>query len=186
MATDDEVQGGDEHVVLASFPNRSAAERMVSSLGRNFRKVARKGRASALVVSANPDRSLKLTQSRAETGSDVTAAVIALPVVWTAGLVGMFSMLKAGKRTASAAHVRESHVGDDEQAAHALLADAGAHSALVLFRCRDNDLWLDIATRADERAVHSWRGTMTEFRAALDPGSQHDWVRAALDKTAGR
>ena len=67
-------------------------------LGRNFRKVARKGRASALVVSANPDRSLKLTQSRAETGSDVTAAVIALPVVWTAGLVGMFSMAQ-GRET---------------------------------------------------------------------------------------
>jgi hypothetical protein len=39
-----EVDPGQESVVLASFPNRRAAEHMLSSLGRGFRKEVRKGR----------------------------------------------------------------------------------------------------------------------------------------------
>jgi hypothetical protein len=61
----DAAQGaGEEAVVLASFENRHVAEHMLLSLGRGFRKKARKGGATAFVVSGNKDGSLKLTESR--------------------------------------------------------------------------------------------------------------------------
>ena len=44
--------------ILASFPNRRAAEHGGFTRS-DFRRTALKGRASALVVSANPDGSLK-------------------------------------------------------------------------------------------------------------------------------
>jgi hypothetical protein len=55
---------GQESLVIASFENRHAAEQMLLSLGRRFRKKARKGSATAFVVSGNRDGSHKLTQSR--------------------------------------------------------------------------------------------------------------------------
>ena len=59
-----EVEPAQESIVLASFESRHAAEHMVASLGRGFRKKARKGQVKAFVVSANKDGSLKLTQAR--------------------------------------------------------------------------------------------------------------------------
>ena len=41
-----------------------------------------------------------------------------------------------------------------------------------------------IATRAAERATEHWDGSRQEFLASLDPGSRHDWVRAALGEPA--
>ena len=46
-------------VILASFENRHAAEHMLASLRRGFRKKHRKGHATALVISGNKDGSLK-------------------------------------------------------------------------------------------------------------------------------
>ena len=54
-------------VIVASFENRHAAEHCLASLGRGFRKQARKGHVTAFVISANKDGSLKLTQSRVVT-----------------------------------------------------------------------------------------------------------------------
>ncbi len=48
-------------VVIASFPNRHAAERMLASLGPGFRRNANKGHAEAFVITGNADGSLKLT-----------------------------------------------------------------------------------------------------------------------------
>jgi hypothetical protein len=185
MASDTSQQqpGREEYVVLASFTSRKAAEHMLISLGHKFRKASTKGRASALVVSANADGSLKLTQSRAQTAEGVSAALLHLPVSLMLGFLGLMSTFKGIKTTAHAARVHDSSVGSDEHAAHAILAEAGADSAIVLVRCRDKHMWADIGPRADQRALRTWHGPMTEFRADLDPGSQHDWVRAALDKT---
>jgi hypothetical protein len=37
-----------------------------------------------------------------------------------------------------------------------------------------------VAAAAADSADGSWDGSLTEFLAALDPGSAHDWVRAAI------
>jgi imidazolonepropionase-like amidohydrolase len=61
---------GQESVVLASFDSYRHAEHMLASLGRGFRKKARKGGGTtAVVVRGNPDGSLKLTESRVLSGS---------------------------------------------------------------------------------------------------------------------
>ena len=94
--------------------------------------------------------------------------------------MGLTSMLKGGKRFGHAAHVRKAHVGSDEQAGHAMLARAGAHGALALICCKDADTRRTVAAGAAELGSESWEGSRTEFLAGLDPGSKHDWVRAAL------
>jgi hypothetical protein len=174
----------EEFVVLASVVSRPAAERMVTSLGHKFRATARKGRASALVVSGNPDGSLKLTQSRAETTADLTAAVLRISASWMVGFMGLVSTLKGTRTSARAVRTREGHVGSGEHAAHAILAKGGQRSAIVLIRCQDQQMLQEISKQAADRAIDSWHGPLTEFLADLDPGSQHDWVRAALGKPA--
>ena len=166
--------------MLASLENRRAAERMVASLGRRFRRTARKGGASALVLSGNADGSLELTQSRALTVGGLTAALMGASVAWTVGLLGIVAMLRGTKAPVSAARIHEGHVGSDEHLAHEMLAEAGPHSALVLLRCKDEETWEQVRTRTARRAIKNWYGSLKEFLAALDPGSQHDWVRTAL------
>ncbi len=46
-----EVDAAQDFVILASFENRRAAERVMASLGRGFRKKHRKGHVTALVIS---------------------------------------------------------------------------------------------------------------------------------------
>ena len=101
----------EESVVLAAFENRNAAERMLRSLGREFRQKAHSGDAAALVISGNADGSLKLTQSRVVTASGVGAAVAGVSVAMMAGLLGTLSALKGAKSVTGAAHTRASHVG---------------------------------------------------------------------------
>jgi hypothetical protein len=180
MASD--VDAAQELVVLASFDSRHAAEHMLGSLGRGFRKKARKSGTTVLVVSGNKDGSLKLTQSRVLTASGLTAALIHVSVSWTVGLTGLFSTLKGARRGGHAAHVREAHVGADEQATHAILAQAGPDAAVVLVCCKDRETRNAVVAQAADRASYSWDGTRAEFLADLDPGSKHDWVRAALDE----
>jgi hypothetical protein len=175
-----EVDPAQESIVLASFENRHAAEHMLASLGKGFRKEARKGQVSAFVVSVNKDGSLKLTQARVLTGGNLGAALIRVPLAWTVGFIGLFSTLKGGKGFAHAAHLRQAHIGSDEQAAQAILARAGAQGALVLVWCKDADTRRTVTARAAERGIETWEGSRTEFLAALDPGSKHDWVRTAL------
>jgi hypothetical protein len=94
--------------------------------------------------------------------------------------MGLFSGLKGAKRTAHAVHVHEGHVGADEHPAHAILAEAGPHAAILLITCKDQTLSQKAIDGAGDRAVHSWNGSRQEFLDSLDPGPEHDWVRHAL------
>ncbi|HME04045.1 MAG TPA: hypothetical protein VKG38_13565 [Solirubrobacteraceae bacterium] len=171
-----------ESVLLASFKNRHAAEHMLLSLGRGFRKKARKGGATAFVVSGNKDGSLKLTESRVLEAGDLTATLMRVSVSWMVGFWGTISTLKGVKAGAHAAHKRESHVGSDEQPAHEIIAEAGPNAAIAPVRCKDAEMGQTVAARAVDRSHQSWHGSLTQFLAGLDPGSKHDWVRSALDE----
>jgi hypothetical protein len=76
----------------------------------------------------------------------------------------------------------QSHVGSDEQAVHALLARVGPDVALVLVCCDDQEMRQVVVARAADRASESWDGSRAQFVGVLDPGSQHDWLRAAVDE----
>jgi len=174
-----------ESVVLASFENRHAAEHMLLSLGRGFRKKARKGGASAFVVSGNKDGSLKLTESRVLEAGYLSHTLLHLSLSWMVGFWGTLSALKGVKAGAHAAHKRESHVGSDEQRAHEIIAEAGPNAAIALVRCKEAELGQAVAARAVDRGGQSWHGSLARFLAGLDPGSKDDWVRAALDEPSG-
>jgi hypothetical protein len=178
-------EAGQEWVVLASFENRHAAEHMLLSLGGGFRKKARKGGATAFVVSGNKDGSLKLTVSRALEASGLTHTMLHLSVSWMVGFLGIVSTLKGVKIWAHGAHKRESHVGSDEQRAHEIIAEAGPNAAIALVRCKEAGLGQAVAARAADRGRYSWHGPRAQFLADLDPGSKDDWVRTALDEPSG-
>jgi hypothetical protein len=182
----DAVEGtGHESVVLASFENRHAAEHMLLSLGRGFRRKARKGRATAFVVSGNKDGSLKLTESRVIEAGELTAVLLHISVSWMVGFLGTLSTLKGVKAGAHAAHKHESRVGSNEQRAHEIIAEAGPEAAIALVRCKDAEMAQAVAARAADRGRYSWHGPLAQFLAGLDPGSTDDWVRAALDEPSG-
>lgn len=174
-----------ESVVLASFDDRRRAERMLASLGREFREKARKDGTTAVVVTSNADGSLKLTQSRVLTASGFASALIGVSLAWTVGLMGLLSVLKGAKSEAHAAHVRQRHVASADQRAHEILAEVGPDAAVALMRCTDPDTRQMVVGAATDRARQSWDGSLTEFLGALDPGSTHDWVRAALGEPSG-
>ncbi len=184
MASEEDpaARSGQEWVVIASFENRRAAEHMLVSLGHQFRRNARKGHADVFVVSGNADGSLELTESRVLEASGFTATILHLSLSWTVGFMGLVSTLKGAKATAHAAHKRGSHVGSDEQRAHEILAQAGPGAAILLVRCKERETGQMVAAGAADHASYSWDGQMSDFLAGLDPGSKHDWVRAALDK----
>ena len=169
-----------DSVVLASFDSRRAAEHMLVSLGRGFRKRARTGDASALVVSGNRDGSLKLTQSRVLTGGAVVAAGIRVSMSVMVGFMGLLSTLKGTRAGVHAAHVRAAHVGQNERRAHEILAEGGPHAAILFVRCREPEMTRAVAAQATDTARYCWHGSLPEFLADLNPGSEHDWVRIAL------
>ena len=175
-----EVDGEHDAVILASFDNRRAAERMVASLGRGFRKKHRKGHATALVISGNKDGSLKVTQSRVVSAGGVvyTAMHISLSVV--VGFMGTISSLKGTKGAVHEVRERRSHVGSDDRKGHEMLAQVGPDAALVLICCDDQATRQAVVAKAADRAHQSWDGTRATFLAALEPGD--DWVRTALDE----
>jgi hypothetical protein len=175
-----EVDATQDSAILASFESRHAAERMLASLGRPFRKKAHKGHVTALVVSGNEDGSLKLTPSRFLTASGFVSTLIRISLSLAIGFAAILSTLRGGKGAVHEVHERQSRVGSDEQPVHALLAQAGPDAALVLVCCDDQETRQAVIARAAERASQSWDGSRAEFVAALDPGTQHDWVRAAL------
>ncbi|MFJ1972757.1 hypothetical protein ACIO93_29215 [Streptomyces sp. NPDC087903] len=177
---DSVTESGQESVVIASFDGHRDAERMLASLGRGFRRKARKGGTTAVVIRGNTDGSLKLTQSRVMTANDLTYTLMSVSLAWTVGLMGLRSMFKGAKDEAHAAHVRQGHLRADAHQAHEILAEAGQDAAITLVRCEDQDTRQMVVTAATDRARRSWDGSLTDFLAALDPGSTHDWVRAAL------
>jgi hypothetical protein len=171
----------DESVVLASFHSRNAAEHMSGSLGRAFRKKARKGDTTAFVISGNKDGSLRITESRVLEAGDFSASVIRITASITIGFMGIYSTLKGLRGGVRAARKRQRHVGSDEERAHEILAEAGPHAALALIRCEDDEVRQEVAARASERAAgYTWAGPLTDFLSGLDPSSKHDWVRTAL------
>ena len=176
------MDGAEESVVLASFQNRHGAERMLRSLGHGFRKTARKGGHPVFVITGNADGSLKLAQSRVVTANGLASAVAGVAAATMAGLIGIRGALKGAQAEVHAARVHESHVGSDEQHAHAMLAQAGPNAAIALICCGDQKTRETVAARAAEHARDTWDGSREEFLAGLDPGSAHDWIRAALDE----
>jgi hypothetical protein len=175
-------EAGQESIVLASFENRHAAEHMLMSLGRGFRKTARKGGATAFVVSANKNGSLKLTESRVLEAGELTATLLRMSVSWMVGFWGTLSTLKGVKAGAHAAHKRESHIRSDEQRAHEIIAEAGPNAAIVLVRCKDVEMAKTVTARAAHRGRDSWHGSLAKFLAGLGRGSEYDWVREALEE----
>ena len=169
-----------DSVILASFDSRHEAEHVLGSLGRDFRKKARKGRASALIVSGNRDGSLKLTQSRVVTGGAFLSAIIHVSASMMMGFAGMRSSFKGARAGVQAARVRSGHVGPDEQRGHQILAEAGPDAALVLVRSSEPDMTRMVFAEVADRARYSWAGPIDEFLADLNPGAEHDWVRTAL------
>jgi hypothetical protein len=170
-----------ESVVLSSFQNRHAAEHMLVSLGRGFRKDARKGHATVLVISGNKDASLMLTPSRVLTigGFGYTLARISLSVA--VGFTGIVSTLKGAKGATHEVRTRKSGVGSDEQPVHALLARVGPNAALVLVSCDDQHIRQAVVAQSATRARETWDGSRAQLLAGLDTGGQDDWLRAALD-----
>src|SRR6478609_10283464 len=179
-----EVDAAQDWVILAGFQNGRAAEHMVASLGRGFRQKHRKGHAEALVVSANKDGSLKVTQSRALSASGFLYTVLRIGLSVLIGFMGMLGALRGAKGSVKEARHRGAHVGLDDLRAHELLAEIGQGAAFVLVTGDDNETRQAVAAKATDQASESWDSSRTEFVAALDPGSKHDWVRAALGETS--
>jgi hypothetical protein len=94
--------------------------------------------------------------------------------------MGIVSSRKGVKRSRHAHHDHERHVGHDEHDVHTILTSAGSHSALVLVRCNDNEMLTSVASATTKGAPYSWQGSQSKFLAALDPGSEDDWIRAAM------
>jgi hypothetical protein len=182
MSDKDVEERGGESIVLASFKNRFAAERLVASLGRTFRREARKGKANVLVMSGNADGSLKLTESRAIEASGAISTLIHVTGSILVGFMGLISTLKEAVGLRRASHTRASHVGSDDVRSHEILDHAGPGAAVVLVRCKDQGTLDAVTAKATDSAVTTWDGSLTEFLAALDPGRKHDWVRAALSE----
>ena len=81
---------------------------------------------------------------------------------------------------------RGSHVGTADRRAHEILAQVGPNAAVVLICCDDQATREAVVAAAADRATESWDGSRARFLAGLEPGSQHDWVRAALDEPSKR
>ena len=178
--TNSVAKSGHESVVIASLDSYRRAGHMLASLGRGFRRKARQGGATAAVVRGNPDGSLKVTESRVLTAGEFTSILIRVSLSWTVGFMGLFSILRGARDEAHAAHVRKGHIGSDEHRAHEILAKAGPHAALALVRGENQETRQMVAAAAADSARDSRDGPLTEFLAALDPGSAEDWVRVAV------
>jgi hypothetical protein len=174
-----------ESIVLATFKDRFAAERMLASLGRTFRREALAGKANVFVISANADGSLKLTESRAVQASGLVSTGIRVTGALLAGFMGLFSTLKEAFRVRRATRARASHVGPGDIRSHEILAQVGPDAAAALVRCKDEEIRHKVSEKAADSAVGTWDGSLAEFLAALDPGSKHDWVRDALGVPSG-
>ena len=158
---------------------------MVASLGHGFRRKARGGHVAAFVVTSNLDGSFSVVQSRVVTASGLVSATIGIIVARMIGLIGMVSSLKGAKTTVDAVRARDRHVGSGAEKLREFLPQAGAHGALTVIRCPDQEAEAVVA-RAADRASHYWRGSRSEFLAALDQlGSGYEWARPAAGDPPG-
>lgn len=178
-------ESGMASVVLATFENSHAAERMVASLGRDFRHKARKGSVTAFVVTRHHDGSFKLVQSRVVTAGGLASAGIRFTASVLAGFMGSISALRGAKTLTHSAHERQSHVKEAGQRLTELLDQVGRRSAALLIVCQDEETGQAVAARAADRGSQSWHSSRAEFLAALDRlGDNYDWVRPALAEPA--
>jgi hypothetical protein len=175
-----EVDATQAFVILAGFENGRAAEHWVASLGRGFREKHRKGHAEALVITANTDGSLKITQSRVLSASGFLYTVMRIGLSVLIGFMGMLSALRGGKGSVQEARHRGAHVGSDERRAHELLAEIGPDAAIVLASCDDEQTRQAVVAQVANQTSESWDGSRADFLAGLDPGPQHDWLRKAV------
>ena len=174
-------------VVLTTFENSRAAERMVASLGRDFRHKARKGSVSAFVVTRHRDGSFKLVQSRVVTGGGLASAGIRFTASILAGFMGSMSALRGAKTLTYGAHERQSHIQQPGQRLTELLDQVGQRSAALLIVCQDDETGQAVAARAADRGSQSWHLSRAEFLAALDRlGDNYDWIRPALAEPDAR
>ena len=75
-----------------------SGRRIVSAApGRGFRRKARKGGTTAVVIRGNPDGSLKVTESRVLSASGVVAAMMRVSLAWMIGFMGLFGALTGAK-----------------------------------------------------------------------------------------
>jgi len=169
-----------DSVVLASFPNRWAAESMLGSLGHTFRHKARKRGNNAFVISGNSDGSLNLTESRVLEARGLAHTLIKFAADVMVGFIGIGATLQgvAGWRRAAKTHAP--HVGSDDTKSRAVLDQAGPDAAVAMVRCKDPTTRATVRAKATESAISSWDGSLTEFLASLDSGSEQDWIRDAL------
>ena len=142
-----------EWVVIASFPNRHAAEHMLASLGPGFRRNANKGHAEAFLITGNADGSLKLRKSRVLEAGGLASTIARIAVFVMVGLIGVVAMFKGAKATAHVADKHQAHVGADEQHAHAILAQAGPDAAIALVHCKDRETGKTVAAGAAVPAI---------------------------------
>jgi hypothetical protein len=172
-----------ETVVVAIFANRHAAEHMVASHGRDFRRKAREGGAAAFLITGNADGSFSLVPSRVLTASGVVAAGAGVAVASLAGLMGLSSALKGGKTVVKAARQRGTHADPDAQRLRDMLAQAGPRACLLVVRCADPGDAAAVVTLAAERARETWHGSRDEFITGINQGAgKYDWLLAALGR----
>ena len=173
---------GSASVVLVRFKSRRAAERMVASLGRDFRKNAHKGKAAAFIVARNQDGSFKLAQSRVLTsrGLAISVTKFTAGVLTGLGILMTVSALGGAKTATHAARQHQSHVGENKRLAE-LLDHLGPKAACVVFHCTDDAAGQVVATQAGKRVGDNLQYSHTEFLAVLDRlGSDYDWVRPVV------
>jgi hypothetical protein len=169
--------------VVATFANRHAAEHMLASLGRDFRKKARKGEVAAFLITGNADGSFSLAQSRLLTTSGVVAAGAGVAVASMAGLLGIMSALRGGKTVVHAARERGTHVEPEAQRLREVLAEAGPRASVLVVRCADPADEAAVVSLAAARARDSWHGSRAEFVTGLDQAAGgFEWLLAALDQ----
>jgi len=174
---------GSASVVLVRFKSRRAAERMVASLGRDFRKNAHKGKAAAFIVAHNQDGSFKLVQSRVLTsrGLAISVTKFTAGVLTGLGILMTVSALGGAKTATHAARQHQSHVGEEDKRLVELLDHLGPKAACVVFHCTDDAAGQVVATQAGKRVGDNLQYSHTEFLVMLDRlGSDYDWVRPVV------
>ena len=172
---------GTDSVDFVRFKSRHTAEHMVASLGRDFRKKARKGKTTAFIATHNRDGSFKLVQSRVLTGTGIASTAIHVTASVMVGFLGSIASLKGAKAATHAARQRKSHTGREDQELAELLDHLGPKAACVLFHCMDEDSGQVVARLASRHAGDSWHYSRVEFLELLDRlGSNYDWIRPAV------
>lgn len=180
---------GSASIVLVRFKSRRAAERMVASLGRDFRKNAHKGKAAAFIVTHNQDGSFKLVQSRVLTsrGLAVSATKLTAGILTGLGLLQAISVFGGTKTATHAGRLHQSHVGQEDKRLAELLDQLGPKAACVLFHCMDDAAGQVVAAEARKHVGDNSQFSHVEFLAVLDRlGSEYNWVRPVIAEPTPR